>query len=218
ALSALQSADTVIVLSAYKHKALDYADVLLPVAPFSETSGTFISTEGRVQSFKGAVKPLGETRPGWKVLRVLGNLLKVDGFDFDTSEAVRDEVLHGVDIASKLNNGVSGVELKAVSASGGLQRVSEVPIYATDAVVRRSAPLQATQDAATPKVWMHSHELNQMGVAAGEQVKVSQGNGSVSLQSAVDDRLPKGVVRVAAGHAATAALGAMFGTIKVERA
>ncbi len=218
AVAALQSADTVIVLSAYKHKALDYADVLLPIAPFTETSGTFVSAEGRVQSFKGAVKPLGEARPAWKVLRVLGNLLKVDGFDFDTSEAVRDEALKNVDVAAKLNNSISGVEVKFATATPVLQRVSDVPIYATDAVVRRSAPLQATSDAATPKVWMHSQELNNIGVKTGMNVKVSQGTGSVKLMSAADDRLPKGVVRVAAGLAATAALGEMFGTITVERA
>ncbi len=218
AVAALQSADTVIVLSAYKHKALEYADVLLPIAPFAETSGTFVSSEGRVQSFKGAVKPLGEARPAWKVLRVLGNLLKVDGFDFDTSEAVRDEALENVDVAAKLNNAISGIEVKPVAATPLLQRVSDVPIYATDAVVRRSAPLQATHDAATPKAWMHSNQLDSIGVKAGMNVKVSQGSGSVQLESAADDGLPKGVVRVAAGHAATAALGAMFGTISVERA
>ncbi|MDO8311291.1 MAG: NADH-quinone oxidoreductase subunit NuoG [Sideroxyarcus sp.] len=218
AVAALQSADTVIVLSAYRHKALDYADVLLPIAPFTETSGTFVSAEGRVQSFKGAVKPLGEARPAWKVLRVLGNLLKLDGFDFDTSEAVRDEALENVDVAAKLNNSISGVEVKFAAATPVLQRVSDVPIYATDAVVRRSAPLQATSDAAIPKVWMHSQELNNIGVKTGMNVKVSQGTGSVKLMSAADDRLPKGVVRVAAGHAATAALGEMFGTITVERA
>ncbi|TNC95853.1 MAG: NADH-quinone oxidoreductase subunit G [Gallionellaceae bacterium] len=218
AVAALQSADTVIVLSAYKHKALDYADVLLPIAPFTETSGTFISTEGRAQSFKGAVKPLGEARPAWKVLRVLGNLLKVDGFDFDTSEAVRDEALKGVDITAKLNNAIAGVEVKAASSASGMQRVSDVPIYTTDAIVRRSAPLQATADAATPKVWMHSEELNNIGVKSGMNVKVIQGAGSVKLACCADDRLPKGVVRVAAGHPATAVLGAMFGTITVERA
>jgi NADH-quinone oxidoreductase subunit G len=218
AVAAIKSADTVIVLSAYKHQALDYADVLLPIAPFSETSGTFVSTEGRVQSFKGAVKPLGEARPAWKVLRVLGNLLKVDGFDFDTSEAVRDEALKGVDVVAQLNNGISGVEVHVSPAASSLQRVSDVPIYTTDAVVRRSAPLQATSDAATPKVWMHSHELGKIGVTAGMNVKVSQGTATVQLMAAVDDRLPKGVVRVAAGHAATAALGAMFGMISVERA
>jgi NADH-quinone oxidoreductase subunit G len=217
AIAALQAADMVVAMSAYKHHATEYADVLLPIAPFTETSGTFVSTEGRVQSFKGAVKPLGEARPAWKVLRVLGNLLKLDGFDQDTSEAVRDEALKGVDVAAKLNNAIGGVEAQAFAA-GGLQRVSDVPIYATDAVVRRSAPLQATLDAALPQAHLHSDELKKMGVQSGATVKVSQGQGSVLLVAAADDRLPKGVVRIAAGHAATAALGAMFGTITVERA
>ncbi len=218
AIAAMQAADLVVAMSAYKHHATEYADVLLPIAPFTETSGTFISTEGRVQSFKGAVKPLGEARPAWKVLRVLGNLLKLDGFGQDTSEAVRDEALHGVDVAARLNNAIGGAEANAAPAASGLQRVSEVPIYATDAVVRRSAPLQATADAALPQAWLHSDELRKLGVQAGAMVKVSQGQGSVKLVAAADDRLPKGVARVAAGHAATAALGAMFGTITVERA
>jgi NADH-quinone oxidoreductase subunit G len=196
---------------------MEYADVLLPIAPFTETSGTFVSTEGRVQSFKGAVKPLGEARPAWKVLRVLGNLLKLEGFGQDTSEAVRDEALKGVDVAAKLNNAIGGVEAKAFTASG-LQRVSDVPIYATDAVVRRSAPLQATADAAIPQVWLHSDELKKLGLQAGTAVKISQGRNGVKLIAAADDKLPKGVARVAAGHAATAALGAMFGTIIVEHA
>ncbi|MBI4809344.1 MAG: NADH-quinone oxidoreductase subunit G [Nitrosomonadales bacterium] len=218
AVAAMQAADLVIALSAYKHHATEYADVLLPIAPYTETSGTFVSTEGRVQSFKGAVKPLGETRPAWKVLRVLGNLLKVDGFGQDTSEAVRDEVLQGVDVSAKLNNAIGGVEAKAAPASSGLQRVADVPIYATDAVVRRSAPLQATADAAIPQVRMHGEELKKLGVQSGEVVKVGQGQGSVQLFAVADDKLPRGVVRVAAGHAATVALGAMFGTITVERA
>ena len=217
AIAALQSADMVIAMSAYKHHATEYADVLLPIAPYTETSGTFVSSEGRVQSFKGSVKPLGEARPAWKVLRVLGNMLKLNGFDQDTSEAVRDEALNGVDIASKLNNAIGDVDSKAAPASSGLQRVSDVPIYATDSIVRRSLPLQATTDAAAPKVWMHSEELNKLGLQAGAQVKVSQGQGSVSLVAAADDKLPKGVVRVAAGHSLTSALGAMFGTISVER-
>jgi NADH-quinone oxidoreductase subunit G len=218
AIAAMQAADLVIAMSAYKHRATEYADVLLPIAPFTETSGSFVNTEGRVQSFKGAAKPQGEARPAWKVLRVLGNLLKVDGFDQDTSEAVRDEALKGVDVAAKLNNAVAGVEAKASPAANGLQRVADVPIYSTDAIVRRSAPLQATADAAAPKAWLHSEELKKLGVQAGAMVKVGQGQGSALLVAAADDKLPKGVVRVAAGHAATAALGAMFGTITVERA
>ncbi|MBU3904309.1 MAG: NADH-quinone oxidoreductase subunit NuoG [Gammaproteobacteria bacterium] len=217
AIAAMQAADLVIAMSAYRHGATEYADVLLPIAPYSETSGTFISSEGRVQSFNGAVKPLGEARPAWKVLRVLGNLLKVDGFDYETSQAVRDEALQGVDVAAKLNNAVSAIESKPTAVIG-LQRVADVPIYATDAIVRRAMSLQATSDAAQPKVWLHSKELSKLGVAAGAQVKVAQGQGSALLEVAADDGLPEGVVRVAAGHPMTATLGAMFGTITVERA
>jgi NADH-quinone oxidoreductase subunit G len=218
AIAAMHAADMVVCLSAYKHQGTEYADVMLPISPFTETSGTFVNTEGRVQSFKGAVKPQGEARPAWKVLRVLGNLLKVQGFDYDSSEAVRDAVLNGVNVAGKLNNTLQGLAVQAAPAAGGLQRVADVPIYATDAIVRRSAPLQATQDAATPFAVMHSEEMKKLGVQSGDQVKISVGQGSAKLKVAADDKLPKGVVRVAAGHAATAGLGAMFGAITVERA
>lgn len=218
AIVAMKAADLVIAMSAYKHHATEYADVMLPIAPFSETSGTFVSTEGRVQSFKGAVKPLGEARPAWKVLRVLGNLLKLSGFEQDTSEAVRDETLHGVDVKERLLNKINEIEVIANSPVEGLQRVSDVPIYATDAIVRRSAPLQSTADAAVPQVWLRSEELKRLGAQPGDAIKVSQGQASANLTAAADDKLPKGVVRVAAGHPATATLGAMFGTITVERA
>ncbi|MBY0575849.1 MAG: NADH-quinone oxidoreductase subunit NuoG [Gallionellaceae bacterium] len=218
ALDAMYAADLVVALSAYKHRATDYADVLLPVAPFTETSGTFVNIEGRVQSFKGAVKPLGEARPAWKVLRVLGNLLDMCGFDYDSSEDVRDEALSGSNVADRLNNHVEGISLQSVSGakSAGLQRVSDVPIYAADALVRRAAALQMTHDAATPGVVLNSNELRKLGVQPGGTVKVSQGNASVCLAVHADDTMPAGTARVAAGHPATAALGAMFGTITVE--
>lgn len=219
AMSAMQAADMVVVLSAYKHHAAEYADVMLPIAPFTETSGTFINTEGRVQSFKGAVKPLAEARPAWKVLRVLGNLLKISGFEQESSEAVRDEALQGVDMASKLNNTLHGMSVQiAVSASAGLQRVADVPIYFSDAVVRRSAPLQATHDALQPSAYMHSAALSKLGMKSGEIIRVSQGQGGARLTVVADDKLPQSVVRVAAGHAVTAELGAMFGIVTVERA
>jgi len=220
AMSAMRSADMVVALSAYKHHATEYADVLLPIAPFTETSGTFINTEGRAQSFKGAVKPLGEARPAWKVLRVLGNLMDVSGFDYDSSEAVRDEALDTAQMASKLNNHISGVPLQLNSAAtvADLQRVSDVPIYYADAVVRRADSLQKTHDAASPCIILHGNELQKLGVQCGDLVTVKQGDASVSLAVAMDDRLPQGVARVAAGHQATSTLGAMFGTITVERA
>ncbi|MBI5430914.1 MAG: NADH-quinone oxidoreductase subunit G [Nitrosomonadales bacterium] len=220
AISAMKAADLVVAMSAYKHHATEYADVLLPVAPFSETSGTFVSTEGKAQSFRGAVKPSGEARPAWKVLRVLGNLLNVPGFDYDTSEAARDEVLSGKNVADRLGNHIAGVALRAVASAGsaGLQRVSDVPIYAADALVRRAASLQKTSDAAAPCVAMHGSELQKLGINSGDTVKVVQGKATVRLAVEADDAMPAGTARVAAGHPATAALGAMFGTITVERA
>jgi NADH-quinone oxidoreductase subunit G len=219
AMAAMQAADMVVALSAYKHNATEYADVLLPIAPFTETSGTFVNTEGRVQSFKGAVKPMGEARPAWKVLRVLGNLLDVSGFDFDSSEAVRDEVLLSDNMSDKLNNHISDVAIQAATISNqGLQRVSDVPIYFADAIVRRATALQKTSDAATPSVAMHSSELQKLGVKSGDTVKINQGNGSARLIVQADDQLPMHTARVAAGHPVTAELGAMFGTITVERA
>ena len=218
AIAALQGADMVVALSAYKHQATEYADVLLPIAPFTETSGTFVSAEGRVQSFKGAVKPLRDARPAWKVLRVLGNLLNVSGFDHDSSEAVRDEVLSGTNVSSKLNNKLQGMTVQPVATVTGLQRVADVPIYATDSIVRRSLPLQATQDSLPPCALMHSAEMNKLGFKPGEQVSVKTTHGSAKLTVVTDDKLPMGVVRVAAGHALTAGLGAMFGAITVERA
>ena len=219
ALAAMGAADMVVALSAYKHHAVEYADVLLPIAPFTETSGTFVSSEGRAQSFKGTVQPLGEARPAWKVLRVLGNMLDIPGFDYNNSEAVRDEVLVGTDLPAKLDNVLHGVSAQAASWDvAGLQRVSDVPIYATDAIVRRAASLQKTRDAATPRALMHSVELKKLNLQSGEMVKLTQEHGSARLSVIADDSLPHGVVRVAAGHAVTAELGAMFGAIMVDRA
>ena len=155
------------------------------------------------------------------------SLLDVPGFDYDSSEAVRDEVLAGVNIAEKLNNTMDASVGRASpdmvggahpTKAQGLQRVADVPIYSADALVRRAASLQKTRDAATPCVKMHGSELQKLGVQSGDTVKVTQGKAAVRLVVQADDNLPAGTARVAAGHPATAELGAMFGTITVERA
>jgi NADH-quinone oxidoreductase subunit G len=220
AMKALQSAELVVALTAYKHKALDYAHVLLPIAPFAETSGTFISTEGRVQSFNGATKPLGESRPAWKVLRVLGNLLELEGFDYESSEAVRTEAFSKFELPSALNNQLKAgaVTPNTAVAQNGLQRIGEVPIYQMDAVVRRASSLQKTHDAAAPVAWMHSALLEKLGLKEGAMVNLRQGDAAVALPATRDDRLPQDCVRVAAAHPLTAGLGGMLDAIIVERA
>ncbi|MDL2357004.1 MAG: NADH-quinone oxidoreductase subunit NuoG [Pseudomonadota bacterium] len=220
ARAALDAAEMVVVMSAFKHGA-DYADVLLPIAPFSETAGTFVSCEGRAQSFNGTVKPMGDARPAWKVLRVLGNLLGVAGFDYETSEAIRDEVLgKGVtDLSARLSNKTSiMVSGASFGNAGALERVTDVPIYFADAIARRSEPLLRTADAQAPLAHLPKALADKLGVKAGDIVRVSQGTGAAMLVAAIDARLPANAVRVAAAHPSTAMLGAMFGPINVEKA
>ena len=150
AKAAMEKAECVVALTAFKSEALEHADVLLPIAPFTETSGTFMSMEGRVQSFEAVTKPLGECRPAWKVLRVLANTLGLQGFDFNSSEEVKNAVFGGEKPSTvvwrSLNNNMKElVEIEVKIKSAGLQRVGEVPQYESDPIVRRSAPLQKTK-------------------------------------------------------------------------
>ncbi|HEY1149922.1 MAG TPA: NADH-quinone oxidoreductase subunit NuoG [Pseudoduganella sp.] len=220
AVAALKGAEMVVVMSAFKH-GMDYADVLLPVAPFAETSGSFINAEGRLQSFNGTVKPLGEARPAWKVLRVLGNILGLGGFDYETSESIRDELFESgvTDLSAQLNNSAKKAPVAAVAGAGDkLERLADVPIYFADALARRSGPLQATADAAAPKARLSVAAAEKLGIKSGDKVQVTQGSGSAILEAAIDAALPANVVRVAAAHVSTAALGDMFGPITVAKA
>ena len=121
---------------------LDIADVLLPIAPFTETAGTFVNTEGRAQSFYGVVRPLGETRPGWKVLRVLGTLLGLPGFEQETIEEVRQAALPAQPTDRLSNATTASVDTSAVE-----HHPCVASIYQLDGIVRRAPSLQLTADA-----------------------------------------------------------------------
>ncbi len=219
AKQSLAGSGLVVALTAFRDAAVDNADVLLPIAAFTETAGSFVNAEGRLQAFHGVVKPLGEARPAWKVLRVLGNLLGLSGFEFETVEEVRAEALGDVStLAQRLDNRSSQAAVTLPARDAGLQRVADVPIYATDMMVRRAAPLQLTADARPPVVSVSSALAQQLKLDSGGRVLVAQGQAAVVLPVEVDDSLAANAVRVPAGHPATAALGAMFGAITVERA
>jgi len=212
ARKALDAAEFVVSLTPWK-TGLEYADVLLPITPFTESSGTFVNCEGRVQSYHATVNALGNARPGWKVLRVLGSLLGREGFELDTIEQVRAACLDGKDIPKLLSNSVQAAGGAPASVSG-IQRIADVPIYFADPLVRRAPSLQKTKDARPPRAWMNSKLLAKVGAAAGQPVLV---NGSVKLMAALDDRLPDECVRIAAAHPTTAAVGPMFGTLELAR-
>jgi NADH-quinone oxidoreductase subunit G len=145
AADALTHAQMVVTLSPFKAN-LEFSDVLLPIAPFTETPGTFVNAEGRVQSFHAVVKPLGETRPAWKVLRVLANLLGLSGFSFESTAEVLADIGAGASVpADKLSN--------ATAARFDGERASHATppavagIYQLDSIVRRAPSLQLTADA-----------------------------------------------------------------------
>lgn len=146
AKTSLNSAQMIVTLNSFKTN-MSFSDVLLPIAPFTETPGTFVNAEGRVQSFHAVVKPLAQTRPAWKVLRVLANLLDLPGFDFESSQDVRRQI-PDADAdqvpAHRLGNASQG-ELLVSGAPAPVPAVAS--IYQLDGLVRRATSLQLTADA-----------------------------------------------------------------------
>jgi NADH-quinone oxidoreductase subunit G len=147
-LTALEAAGFVVVLNPWATAEMRrYADVILPIGPFAETSGTHVNCEGRWQSFDRAARAFGQSRPGWKVLRVLGNLLGLSGFDYGSSADVRDELAHAIGSVQPDNRFDAEHTLQAARRRQGAATGLEVPMYAVDGLVRRSLPLQMTRDA-----------------------------------------------------------------------
>ncbi|MBF6630446.1 MAG: NADH-quinone oxidoreductase subunit G [Comamonas sp.] len=151
ALQGLNKSEMVVTLSPFKAN-LEISDVLLPIAPFSETSGTFVNAEGRVQSFHAVVKPLAETRPAWKVLRVLANLLGVPGFNYESSQDVL-AVAIGTGVAAVPASALSNATQTAAQVMGGaVAEPAVASIYQLDSIVRRATSLQLTADARQAQV------------------------------------------------------------------
>jgi len=191
------------------------ADVMLPMGPFTETSGTCVNTEGHWQSFTGVASPVGDSRPGWKVLRVLGNQFGLDGFDQHSSEEIRDALREQTGTLKLDNSQAAGPVADAVSVSG-LQRIGDVAILSVDSLVRRSASLQATPDAeASARLRMNVVQAKSSSVQDGSTVTVKQGDASTTMTVEISERIPDGCVWLQAGTDASAALGASFGEVSL---
>ncbi|NCW20453.1 MAG: hypothetical protein EBV76_01630 [Gammaproteobacteria bacterium] len=157
-ITALRAAACVVAVTPYVTEEIkEIAHVLLPMASFAETSGSYVNLEGRLQSQTGVSKPPGEARPGWKILRVLGNQLELDGFDYQSSDEVRDELLGVVSANAGGAVPIALVthHLPAIAAVAGAAEIDlgalDVPMYAIDAVLRRSPALQQTKIAAAAR-------------------------------------------------------------------
>ena len=215
---ALKSTTKVIAMVAHVNQALrEKADVLLPIAPFTETSGTYISQDGTVQSFTGVVRPLGETRPGWKVLRVLGDLLHANVGAFNSSEDVRVAALAGFD-ATKL--GAKPAAVKALTPADGtaLERVADVPIYHADPLVRRGISLSRSAYGKQARVRMNAEMAKGLNLTDGATVAVTQGAGTALATLSIDSSVPNGALRVPLATEVSAQLGVATDPITVVAA
>lgn len=220
ALAAMEQAEFVVSLSLFKNPMLNqYANVILPIAAFTETSGTFVNASYTWQNFAGVAEPFGEARPAWKVLRVLGNLLNCDGFDYTSTEDIVQE------IKSRITN-MPTVEMNTTHfnmpiAKSGMHRIGEVPIYSGDSLVRRAKALQATQpviEGNVASVRLNPTTATSLRVDMGDVVWVKQGDRRARLPVILDARIPAEAALVAGGIVAASELGELFGSIEIMKA
>jgi len=215
-MATLNDADFVVSVSSYNSASIkQVADVMLPAASFLESSGTYVNAEGFWQSFKGVVEPKGGSRPAWKILRVLGNLTEVDGFDYLSSEDVKAEVRSQCE-SIELSNVVDSSITVEVNSASGIYRASDVPMYATDAVVRRASSLQSTVDAQSMCVRLNAAEADRLGISSATSVTVKQGDNSMSLDLVIDDTIPDASAWIPSAVEGNDRLGAAFAEVSIE--
>ncbi len=236
ASEALAGADFVVCITAYKDDdAARYADVLLPMAAFTETAGDFVNCEGRLQHAEAAAVPLGEARPAWKILRVLANFLDRPGFEQVSlaqvsaeieragvrparlqSQVTQSQAFHSeAGDADGAHAGAAALDAKIppprpASTVGHATRLLDMPMYRGDQTVRHAAALQRTADCPPPAAHMSRATIDRLGLRAGAPVVVRQTaipDRHVRLPLRVDERVPQGSVYVPAGFARTAPLG-----------
>ena len=215
AREALQRARFVVSLASFRSETMsEFADVILPIAAFAETEGTFVNLSGASQSFTAAAPPYADSRPAWRVLRVLGNLFELEDFEQDTIEDVR-AALGEPGPAGK--PGWTLPQGLRQPAGDDIERIARTPIYATDALVRRSQPLQSTRDAESAGVALSPATIDRLGLSDGEPAVVRQGTGEVVLDVRSDPRIPDGCAWLPTGVPATAALDAGLEVVELDR-
>ena len=224
AQQSLHKAEVVVALTCYDSPELRaVADVLLPVTPMSEMEGTYVNFLGQWQRFQTAVSPLGDAKPAWKVLRVMGNLWELPGFNQESAEAISSELeQHYNDMMpSMIQTPIKQYAAEGSSlASGALRRLAPVPIYSVDGIVRRAKSLQQTPDAQASEVRLAQAQIDALGLASGTKVWVQQGAGRSTkpLPIVIDNDVPMGVAVVAAAIPETITLGEPYGAITLQPA
>jgi NADH-quinone oxidoreductase subunit G len=197
----------------------DKADLVLPLACFTETSGTFVNIEGLWQSFKGCTQTEGSIRQGWKILTALGQLLIPDSFEYSDSLSVRNEVKEACRELNLTNHcGIQSNDTKLPTKPRTLQKVSATPIYATDSLVREAQPLQKTPLMKQQYVVaINQAQADKLKLTGAEHIQVKQGQGAAILPLRIDENVPAGCVCVPTGIDAVKDLTGAYGTVELEK-
>jgi NADH-quinone oxidoreductase subunit G len=222
ALTALNKAEFVLSLSGFRTPVIEsYANVILPIALFAETGGTYINCEGRIQSFNGALSPPGDARPAWKILRVLANLLRLDGFEYHSIEEIRHEALPTSLNIDAINTAKAWQVPPALpTVTHEIQRIAEVPIYSIDPLCRRAQSLQQTADMAIVQgIHINAILADKLNLAhEGAHALVRQNGKESTLAVHIDNRVPDNCALIYAGQSAHIHLGIWHGPLEIAAA
>ena len=217
ALEALSAAKCVVAITGYK-QAPDYAQVLLPMALYAETPGSYLNMEGRRQCFDAVVAPPGKARPAWKIFCSLAGSLGLEGFRYNEFDSLRAEVGALFERLQPEHPGVwpTPEALPDVAGAEGLERIGYVPINSVDALVRHAPALQRTGDVADGAAYIHGNTAKQLALTGADRVDVSSPSGRVRLPLRIDNAVADGCVLIPGGHAGVIELGPLVGRVSLS--
>jgi NADH-quinone oxidoreductase subunit G len=217
AMQALRAADLAVCMSSYVTERMKtYADVILPITPFTENEGTFVNAAGTWQSFEAACTPTGNAQPAWKIIRAIARAMKLEGLDYQSVTDIRDELKDKVDSITS-----SAAQPAALSAlplpAGELLRMGAYSTYCVDSVVRRSPSLQETRKNNIASIGLNPKNAVALGFKSGDQVTAIQGGTRITLPVMINQRLAEGIVSIPMGLTETAGFGEVMAPVELER-
>jgi NADH-quinone oxidoreductase subunit G len=218
ASNGLGNAESVIAFTAYKTKSLEqFADILLPLSLYAENDGSYINVEGTQQTFNACVAPAGESRPGWKILRVLANKLGIDNCEYETVNNISYELNELTKNLVPQNLGHWGAVDFIPASNGSVVRISEMPMNSSDLLVRHAESLQATIDVSDGLIHINQKMADSIGVTNGSDIKLQQQDEAIELSYVIDERVSDNTVFIHAGHPDLTELGAWFSDVTISK-
>ena len=211
--SALKKAKFNLAISPYISDSFKEFDVVLPMTPFTETSGTFINMEKTIQSFSAVTPPAGQSRPGWKILRVLANFLQLEGFSYDSSEEVKTDAMIEMD----KKNEFSLNDFKPSNIERGLEVLNVVRANDSDMIVRRATSLHQNKNKDQSCCLINPTTMLEEGLIDGQKIKISSSEAEILINAKADDNVCLNAVVIYGKQDETFILG-MHNKVKIKKA